>query len=497
MKRIFSLSATVLMAMIMLLSGCERDAGLTPDTDATELWPAGISQNTYMHKPVYGYINKNGRMVIKPIYHQAGTFSCGYAPVRYDSLVSAFSEDSPYYYNKYATTYKFINTHGKIHRITGLPENSYGTLSPFYNNAAVFQQSLPYGSMSHLIDNYFNVVTSLRGIICPMSADGLAAHYDNSYSMACEVDLSSLSYFSFREWNYYNILGEKVFSIYSRYSLVPNFIGGYTAYTRVDCNDKDTIDGKVSLHTPSHIINTKGEVVYEDEHVLQCIGNKIFARYYYDENGEISKREVIDIHGNLYGTPEFDAPALKEDIQTLLSYHDFKLYRNIYYYVNQTGEQTIPYHYVDAKDFNEGYAVVKYVDLNVTIETNEDYRNFENTISNTPYCLINKQGETILTFEPEEEVTSVHNGMVLTHKRVYSTYSHAYHTDTYKYINLSGKVVYSWVEEYINEKEVNSAQQANIRTQVNDADNAQSPDEQPHGGLKIYPNGLYVLGAEQ
>ena len=188
---------------------------------------------------------------------------------------------------------------------------------------------------------------------------------------------------------------------------------------------------------------------------------------------------------------------MQEDIQFLCSYYDYKLYNHIYYYVNQIGEQTIPHYYIDATEFNEGYAVVKAVNVDFTISTTEDYENFKNTINSTPYTLINKQGETILTFEQGEEVTSVHNGMVLTHKRENSTYSRRYHTDTYKYIDLSGKVVYSWVEEYVNELEVNSAQQANSQMRAAEGHDVQSVEEQPRGGLKIYTDGQFVLGAEQ
>lgn len=55
------------------LTSCDRDS-LTPEGDTTKLWVAGEDDSDLM-----GYIDANGKMVIKAEYSKAYTFCCGWA----------------------------------------------------------------------------------------------------------------------------------------------------------------------------------------------------------------------------------------------------------------------------------------------------------------------------------------------------------------------------------------------------------------------------------
>ena len=478
---------------VALLSACNSDVEMTPETDTTDLWPAGITRNFYLTTAKYGYINRKGKMVIKPEYSEAGSFSCGYAPVRYDSLFTAKINGTDY--TEYRPIYGFVGKHGKFHRAKGEVFNIgyHGNLSPFYNNASVFTVSfsdgfLPFASM---INKNFNVVFSESGKMAPMSADGLAVLYKPGIVSRCVLknEEGQKSYVNFQEFHFYDITGRKVMDLTNRYDVIPQFKDGYATYTHFDCSDKDTIDGNEVLRTPSYIIDKKGHIIHEDEYPMINLGHQMFHRIYMDENDEVTKTELIDKHGNVYGSPKFSAPALSEDMQFLRSYYDKNMGIFIYYYVNQLGEQTIPRKFVAAGDFYEGYAVVKYVPgLQEKHDSTENYEQFYEYIENAHNQIIDKTGKTVLIIEDCKTVTRVHNGLVLTYKLGLNERRNR--TETYKYIDLTGKEIYSW-EVYYDPYEQSSEEDTENQSNIPAYDNVNTK-----GGIKIYPNGLYVLGAQ-
>ena len=79
MKKIFYVLVLVGAAVFY---GCSGN-GLTPEMDATKLWPAGEDGS----EKSWGYINAKGDMVIRAKYDEANSFSCGWASVKEDGDV--------------------------------------------------------------------------------------------------------------------------------------------------------------------------------------------------------------------------------------------------------------------------------------------------------------------------------------------------------------------------------------------------------------------------
>ena len=102
--------------------------GLTPETDRTQLWPAGESSSQ-----LWGFVNKSGNMELRANYDQTFGFSCGWALVLEDK------------------EYKFIDKNGKTGKVMDVSEmvSAY-----FYYNLLPFKDGKLYG----LYDNMFNVV---------------------------------------------------------------------------------------------------------------------------------------------------------------------------------------------------------------------------------------------------------------------------------------------------------------------------------------------------
>ena len=467
-KNLFTkLFFVVVIASTLCLVACQNDPGNTPSLDTTELWPAAIThdvkiskledQDPYPDSTLYGYINRQGKMVIRPQFITAGSFSCGYAPVQ-----------MKYASNPQIPTTAYLDKSGSIHTIGGYDyypgeEGICAIPSPFYYNIAViYHMSLPsvgnYYS-SCMVDRNINVVSDWigNGKLHNMTADGLAAYVDDNIF----------------EVSHYNRSGKKVLQT-KAYPDDPQFKDGYIVLRLYDQN-YGLFSNKYS------IIDKSGNVMYEDSLPLSNLGHQRFLRQHPDALSSEDLYDIIDAQGHLLGSPEFSAPELLEEEQYLVKrtayeqLHEYASKRE-YYYINQDGKQTIQRSFCSAQPFQEGYALV--YDWN--LETGEAY----------PYEIINKKGETVLTLEPNENFVSYHNGLLLTSIYEYMSsgrYEGIYH---YTYKDLSGNVVYSWDEKWL--RNSNNAP-AQVKSFATDSIDVNVPFRVENGNY-IFPDGLYLLG---
>lgn len=435
----------ILFLAIVAFSACQSDVGNTPDLDMTELWPAGITHDLsdtmpsfdalYPDSMLYGYINKKGEMVIQPQFVSAGSFSCGYAPVR---LLGKEKKD---FEVKEAA---FIDRKGNIHHIEGYPGNgSTCWLTPFYYGIATLYPAYPpsvgYRYGAWMVNQQMNVSEYMNGRLYPMTEDGLAAFIPNDKETGVF---------------YYDKSCQKILQIYlvlGVYDQDIHFRDNYIAIPR--WNDQD----KKARYC---IINTKGQTTYEDSCYIQNIGNQRFLRQKHNQPSD-DQFEVIDAYGHPSGSEEFSAPSVSEEQQMLC--RSVGLTNGEYYYVNQDGKQTIGRFFDYAEPFYEGYAVVS----KWNYETWED----------VPYEIINLKGETVLTLEIGEQTTRVHNGLILTRKYEDVVDERYKYIERYSYKDLSGRVIYSWQEKVLKSKRRNSQSDRNHKNK-----------------LTILQEGLYILG---
>ena len=369
----------ILFLAIVAFSACQSDVGNTPDLDMTELWPAGITHDLnismsgdvlYPDSMLYGYINKKGEMVIQPQFVSAGSFSCGYAPVKLLGKEKKYKE---------VRESAFIDKKGNIHHIEGYPVSDANCwLTPFYYGIATLYYVLPPSvgnySISWMVNNQMNVISeSMQGSLYPMTEDGLAAF---------------VPYNPGNELSHYDKSGKKVLQTNAYCGGNPQFLDSYM-----------TIMLKTGTSPKYCIINTKGQTTYEDSCYIQNIGNQRFLRQKHNQPSD-DQFEVIDAYGHPSGSEEFSAPSVSEEQQMLC--RSVGLTNGEYYYVNQDGKQTIGRFFDYAEPFYEGYAVVS----KWNYETWED----------VPYEIINLKGETVLTLEIGEQTTRVHNGLILKRK---------------------------------------------------------------------------------
>ena len=441
---------------MLCMSACSYNAEITPEFDTTDLWPAGITHEIgsngsiddpdydfYPDSALYGYIDRHGNMVIQPQFYSAGSFSCGYAPVRVKI-------------NKRTVESAYMDKNGKIHHIKNYPyspdEGGICTAVPtpfYYNIAVIYHQTVPsVGNFyySWMVDKNMNVISDCisRGQLCQMTEDGLAA-YINSDNI---------------EVSYYNKEGNKVLQLHALQE-DPHFKDGYVVLVFSEYAGKNFRFG---------IVDKTGQIVYEDTLHLTNLGHQRFLRTNYSALSSADQFDIIDMDGHLLGSNEFSAPEFIEDRQFLVTHtHNECAYDGMppYYYINQNGQQTIMRSFTNAEPFYEGYAVVRTVeDWNVDVQ---EY----------PYEIINKKGETVLTLEKGEYPMRVHNGLVLTSKEEYMNdrYQAIIH---YAYKDLSGNVIYSWDEKILN----NSSNKIPAYDRNKDR-------------LLVFPEGLYMLGASQ
>ena len=141
MKTTKTLVVMSLLALTTIFSAC-NSGGLTPELDTTNLWPAYFSA---LKK--YGFINKNGDLVIQPMYDAVSTFSCGYARAQVG--------DNVY----------FINKKGELQQTTPVD-----FADDFYYNYCLINTDSKFGMM----DKSLNIVVyPIYPDMGRMSAEGL------------------------------------------------------------------------------------------------------------------------------------------------------------------------------------------------------------------------------------------------------------------------------------------------------------------------------------
>ena len=462
MKKIFLFAVVALM-----LTACQNE-GLTPEMNYTELWPAGVTYEyrehsldegeLYPDSLLYGYINRKGEMVIQPQFVSAGSFSCGYAPVTILGPEKKYSERKQP---------AFIDKKGHVHLISGVPDNDLALhVTPFYYNIAKVygeRESSVGGTFSWMVDNNMKVVgeTLFPGSLWMMTKDGLAAYlqYNGTYVI---MEDGTNDYYADYTISHYNPSGQKVLHMdhVCGDGLGPQFRDGY----EVLCFVRDSVSGNARKAYKIYcIVDTKGQIVYEDPHPLTNLGHERFLRTY-DTLYSKDQFEVIDKYGNLLGSDLFKAPKWDEEqlFVAMHTRHD-RLEKNLYYYINQDGKQTFERSFDQAEPFINGYAVV----LIGGSETEGINQHQE---------IINMKGETVCALDPEETVSSVHNGLILTTRfEHYPDDRHEYiRYNTYK--DFSGRVIYSWQFKKLNGR--NSA-----------------PSNKVKGSMVTpFAEGLYVLG---
>ena len=462
MKRNFC-AQTALLCICFLLIGCQNE-GLTPDMNYTELWPAGVTceiatviddDEPYHEDELYGYINRQGEMVIKPQFVSAGSFSCGYAPV---TLLGPEK--------KHTTEIQqlaFIDKKGDIHAIVGLPDMILQwTLTPFYYNTAILYGSPPASvgnyTYSWMVDNSMKVVSDYiyPGNLSHMTKDGLAACMDynvliGDYNVMINV-------------RHYDKSGQKVLQWNTVVDGDPNFNDGYAVLALM--NDTAKFATPNAGNTKYCIVDTKGQIVYEDSHVLMNLGHERFLRKY-DTLYSADQFDVIDKYGHLLESDQFKAPKWNEEQLFLVEstrQEQMESTRLHYYYVNQNGKQTFDRSFSYAEPFVNGYAVVI------------PHISYENMSQEHCYEIINMKGETVLTLEPGERTSGVHNGLILTRKSDYNTDDKYKYVIYYSYKDLSGKVIYSWQNKILKGKKSLPSKKENANT------------------VTCFPDGLYILG---
>ena len=423
---------------VVLLAACQN-GGETPELDTTDLWPAGIdhkvspdfnmeTDDIFPDSALYGYINRQGKMVIPPRFVSAGTFSCGYAPI-YEKVARSESKGA------------YLDRNGKVHQI---PSDFSLRPEPFYYNIAtanyysvISSSSYPYTEF--MIDRNMNILVKAdRGEhIYPMTKDGIALSYKNN------------------KITWYNRSGAKIYEPVGSCE-DPYFKDGYIVMINKENN--------VPIY---HIVDTRGYIWYKDSLPLTNIGYRRFLRHHETSFSE-EQYDVIDMNGKPVGSPEFAGLEPKEEVQIRVSHtHDDQVLRGMprYYYINQDGKQTIPHSYYQASFFHEGYAQV-----GEDISSDPDEYVWAEKIINT-------KGETVLQFAERQRLESIHHGLVLI-----SEYVDGLDASRYTYMDLTGKVVYTWLVVYL---------------QNSDNSPARGTKAKGDPSIRVYPEGQFVLGAPE
>lgn len=451
----------------LCFSACQSGEGWTPETDTSELWPAGVSyvydpsvfnidyEGLYPDSMLYGYINRQGKMVIAPQFISAGTFSCGFAPAR---ITGPEKKYNPPYEPVY------IDTKGNVHHISGFPgsleELSHFNSKPFYyNSAMIWTQTTPgTGSIptSFMLNNSLHIVSEALtpGTLQPMMKDGLAVYTQR---------IGQSGSYAVYELSHYNKSGRKALETKSALGGDANFKDGYEIVRFM----RDTTPGAKpdSSNVKYCIVDTKGHIWYEDSHMLSNLGQQRFLRKY-DTLYSADQFEVIDKYGHLLGSEDFQAPEWQGPDMLYLVRHTWheQVYGidgvfSPYYYINQNGKQAFPRSFDSAYPFWEGYAVVGL--------------QFDHEV-------INEKGETVLRLEENETASSVHNGLILTTK---GNSDASKEQIRYAYKDLSGRIIYSWTVTHYR----SGAPAANSPSQ-------HPSDTQTPSDITTFPEGQFILG---
>lgn len=158
------------------------------------------------------------------------------------------------------------------------------------------------------------------------------------------------------------------------------------------------------------VINSKGDFTIAPiyDWGLLNMGEGLIG--YMGNNGKVG---AMDLKGNIVIQPMYSGyQPLVDNSLIAVAINDK------WGYINMKGDVKIQMQYYDASSFFGGYAWVR---LN----------------ENSRYTLIDTKGNVCLTLSTNEEpVTGMHNGLALIET-----------TNGYKYIDVNGKVVYTWLDD--------------------------------------------------
>ena len=396
-----ALLATAATLSAALLTGCNEPFSQTPEEDTTMLWPAADSTG------YWGFINEKGEMVIPAKYDRTYGFSGGVAQV-YIDVDGEPLRSTGYQASTLGPLHAFINKKGEV--VYTLPEGQGFNDHYFYYGCCRFGDMHKTGMM----DNHFSTIlapmdNSVFAPFGPMTKDGLAT--------------SILGYF--------NKKGDVV---------IPRLIKGVDGYIYEYC--KDFCDGiaVIGYYRDNYniygAINTKGELVIDTIYpYLQPVGNDRLL--YKLKDSDWTYAGLMDTQGNI-----ITEPIIYLGGENFFGDGGLMPVRNregMYGSIDKNGTMQFPYQYAEALPFFEGYAWVRKATPMVINSTEVEVN---------AYHLINMQGESVLTLDIWEDPTGllqfgVHNGLCL----VRNYKEQVQYRYTFKYVNLKGEVIYSWVED--------------------------------------------------
>ena len=256
----------------------------------------------------------------------------------------------------------------------------------FYYDRLTFKDGEKYGKY----DNKFNVAVAPDYKYLDVTADNGYSRYGTEEGKAGYVDKNG-----------------KI-AIEAKFYGAGDFADGIALASELDGDDNIIVG----------VINAKGKYVIEPKKDRRY-WNLGEGRLSYRE-GEDYKRGLLDKNGNVLLEPKYDYMYPFSCGLSVVE-KDSK-----YGYINTKGQEVFSVENYDCTDFAENMAWIK-----------KD--------ENSKYQLINKSGNVLLTLEEGDRPGNFHNGLALIGNERWE--------DTkvvveYRYINKSGKVIYSWKHEY-------------------------------------------------
>ena len=300
---------STMIASIVLIFTQLVSCSLNPEED-NELWKAKGKNGQW------GFVNKNGFFVLRPVYDEVENFSCGFAAVRlYGKLM-------------------FIDTHGRMQKLpSDVCDVEFGG---FVNNYAVVQSNK---KLFGVLDSHFNYVVQ-----------PLYYELGGEHGVA-KNGLTAFRYSKEGKIGYINVLSGQVV-------IQPMFdyeIAGFVQNHAV-----------VELNGKSGVINTNGEFVLPP--IYDWIGIFSANRFAYYENNLFG---LMDSTGNkitdaifsriIYETPEFSFSG-----SHLIPVENDS---SKYGYINWDGQNVIPFVYDFALPFVGNHAVVYEQGKELVIDT--------------------------------------------------------------------------------------------------------------------------------
>ncbi len=297
---------TYFAVILITVLFCACNTFVSPQTDTTELWPAGkyIEETNSI---LYGYINRKGEFVIKPQYRYATTFSCGYAIVTDDN-------NKYYYINKYGT--KLFSSEEDI--------------EPFYYGYAIYRDGRETGFLNTL----FNIARQAdRHVYGNMSKDGL-------------IPYSSEDGYCYLRVNKTTKTIEKNKKDTARFDYAGVFIDGYAI---------------VKTEYGYGIINTELDFTMKpkgEAYELQNLGHGLFIKSYLENNTNSHSNCFIDPKGIILTEINNNISRVRSftEEENLTAFYDESTGK--YGFIDTKGNIAIEPQYDDYLNFSEGYAVV-------------------------------------------------------------------------------------------------------------------------------------------